>query len=84
MSRVMLEPLNVTITNHNVGTIEVSVDGNPPTTLQGRCTNLYVATDSIALNAAPIPDQPVLEPKILNDPATWPAKLPDEPATGEH
>jgi hypothetical protein len=85
MSRVNLEPLNLTITNHNAGTIEVSVDGNPPTTLNGRCTNLYVATDSIAINAAPIPDEPELEPKILDDPTTWPPKRPDEPpVVGEH
>lgn len=91
MSRVLLEPINVTITNHNAGAIEIVVDNNDAAvTLQGRCTNLYVASESLTIRAMPVEDQPELEKPILDDPATWPAKVPDEvptnmpPVVGEH
>jgi hypothetical protein len=76
MSRVLLEPLNVTITNHNLADIAICIDGNyhAAVLLRSRCTNNYVANESIEIRVAAVQPQPMREQPILDDPATWPTQ----------
>lgn len=72
--------MSLTITNHGGETIEVITDNNAaPVTLKSRCSNLYVASESIQIRPAPMTSATAdsLPKPILDDPATWPT-LPDD------